>query len=334
MSRPDRRRPSTALVSQTTVFTCLFTCWNTCNSLQRTRFSHQHCPNCPYYLDVKRMPTSGSWPPTQVLLQPSIERDDADIEDLDMARIDEDPLVYFLTPTPTTDGEDGEAMDFDMEFDAGIEDAKHPPQVVRSVSPSSLSGFGRPPPRPPTPPRSPATPDLEYDMSATPDDHDDYMQAVEDARSAGGSSRLSRRLKGLAKGKSKAEAKQDGAGDSLAPPALPLPPIAANRGRALSRPGPQSAAGSTGSGARSARRSRGMPSRLSPHAWREPSPDVFSIEEETEEEMNSEMGDSVADEGAKDGVMKTRAVDIPAAKPKKRVRFVLPAKDDVKRSTL
>lgn len=267
-------------------------------------------------------PLRGSWPPTQIFLQPSVERNDAEIEDLDLARVGEDPLMYFLTPTPSSYGEDGDAMDFDMEFDAGIEDAKHPPQVVRSVSPSSLGGLSRPPPRPPTPPRSPATPDLDYDMSATPEEHDDYIEAAAGNRPSGALS-LPRRLKDLASGKLKTHPKQDLNTDALPPPAPHHSSHASNRGRAVTRPGPKPIGTTQGSGAW-ARRPRTTPSRLSPHAWREPSPDVWAIEEETQEELNSEMGDSVIEDGETDGVVKARAVDIPAAKPKKKVRFVLP----------
>ncbi|GAB1314859.1 hypothetical protein MFIFM68171_05069 [Madurella fahalii] len=267
-------------------------------------------------------PLRGSWPPTQILLRPSVERDDAEIEDLDLAKMGEDPLMYFLTPTPSSYGEDGDAMDFDMEFDAGIEDAKHPPQIVRSVSPSSLGGLSRPPPRPPTPPRSPATPDLEYDMSATPDEYDDYMEAAIGNRPSGALS-LPRRLKDLASGKLKSHTKQGDSIDALLPLAPPHSSHASNRGRAVTRPGPKPIAASQGSGIW-ARRPRTTPSRLSPHAWREPSPDVWAIEEETLEELNSEMGDSVVEDGEMGGAAKARAVDIPAAKPKKKVRFVLP----------
>jgi hypothetical protein len=74
-----------------------------------------------------------------------------------------------------------------------------------------------------------------------------------------------------------------------------------------------------------------MPSRLSPYAWREPSPDVWSIEEEPENELHSEMeGSSFIEEGVAGVDGKTRAVDIPAAKPKKKVRFVLPAVEDTR----
>jgi hypothetical protein len=246
-----------------------------------------------------------------VLLQPSVEHDDAEIEDLDLAKMDDDPLLYFLTPTPSSYDDDGEVMDFDMDFDAGIEDAKHPTQIVRSVSPSTLGGLSRPPPRPPTPPKSPATPELEYDMFGTPDDEQyDYMQAASPLRLG----ILPRRLKDLATGKFKGLPKQqDTAGDTLFPPYMLDP---SNRGRAVTRPGPSLGGG----GARVRRAGRGAPARLSPHAWREPSPDVWAIEEETEEEIVvSEMGESVVEEGER-----TRAVDIPAAKPKKRVRFVLP----------
>lgn len=272
-----------------------------------------------------------SWSPTRVLLQPSVAHDDAGIEDLDLAKTAEDPLMYFLTPTPSY-GVDEEAMDFDMEFDAGIEDAKHPPPIVRSVSPSSLGGLSRPPPRPPTPPRSPATPDLEFDASATPDEHDDYMEAAA-ANMSSGALRLPRRLKNLASGKLKGHAKSEAnTTGALLPPGWPSshPSHTASRGRGAARSGPKLAAAPQGSGAR-ARPPMITSSRLSPHAWREPSPDVWAIEEETQEELNSELGDSVVEDGDAGRAVKARAVDIPAARPKKKVRFVLPVDGSDKR---
>ena len=278
-----------------------------------------------------------SWLPARVLLQPSVEHNEADIEDLNLAKMNEDPFIYFLTPTPTSYPDDEGNMDFDMDFDAGIEDAKHPPQIVRSISPSSLEGLGLPPARPPTPPRSPGTPDLDYGLSETPDEHEnyDYMDnSWPPARTANPLS-LPRRLKDKFKG-----------GSSLAPPTSsfspsspPSPsPRTSSRGRATSRAGPKPIAGSpTSSGSSSrTRRSRGTPGRLSPHAWREPSPDVWAIEEEPEEEMHSEMGYGGsftegygAGMGVGMGMMgKAKAVDIPAAKPKKRVRFALPVGED------
>jgi hypothetical protein len=60
---------------------------------------------------------------------------------------------------------------------------------------------------------------------------------------------------------------------------------------------------------------------------------VWAIEEEPEEEemMHGEMGYGSFTEGYGDAGMmvgKAKAVDIPAAKPKKRVRFALPGGDD------
>lgn len=254
-----------------------------------------------------------------MFLQPSIERDDGEIEDLNLSNMDEDPLMYFLTPAPYSCSGD-EGMDFDMEFDAGIEDAKHPSPIIRSVSPSSLEGLSRPPPRPPTPPRSPATPDLDYDLSGTPDEHEqyDYMESSWPPRRPGSVS-LPRRLKDKFKVH---HPKQDvGHPDSLAPPPpSPHSPRTSSRGRATSRAaagGPQQPFTTSTTG----RRSRAAPARLSPHAWREPSPDVWAIEEEPEAELHSEVGDGGSFlENAGVG-----PVDIPAAKPKKRVRFVLPA---------
>ena len=57
---------------------------------------------------------------------------------------------------------------------------------------------------------------------------------------------------------------------------------------------------------------------------------MWAIEEEPEEEMHSEMEYGSFMEGYGDvGMMgKAKAVDILAAKPKKRVRFALPATVD------
>jgi len=295
-----------------------------------------------------------------MLLRPSVERDEAEIEDLSLAGMDEDPLIYFLTPTPSSYAAD-DGMDFDMEFDAGIEDAKHPPQIVRSVSPSSLGGLSRPPPRPPTPPRSPSTPDLDYGLSATPDEYEqyDYMEdswpPPPPASKRGSPLSLPRRLKDKFKGHHAGGS--SGSPDTLAPPAPPHSPRLSSssaRGRATSRAGPNpiaaSSSSSSSSGRPSTRRSRATAGRLSPHAWREPSPDVWAIEEEPEEpeqpeeemlmhasELGEQSGGSFVEDhphggpGSMVAVMgergKARAVDIPAAKPKKRVRFVLPAVD-------
>src|SRR5689334_5664619 len=107
-------------------------------------------------------------PPTRVRLHPSVG-DDADIIDLDLPNMDEDPLTYFLTPPqPPPLQDDDDAMDFQFEFDAGIEDAKHPAPSIRSVSPASLGGLSRPPSSAPR--RS-----LSPDMPPTPEDHENYI---------------------------------------------------------------------------------------------------------------------------------------------------------------
>lgn len=293
-----------------------------------------------------------SWLSPRVLLQPSVERDDAEIEDLDLASMGEDPLIYFLTPTPSSYAAD-DGMDFDMDFDAGIEDAKHPPPIVRSVSPSSLGGLSRPPPRPPTPPRSPSTPDLDYSLSATPDEHEhyDYMEDSwppspspprQQHSKRGSSLSLPRRLKDKFKGHHLRH--DDFGGSSSGPDSLaPLRHFPSSRGRPPSRGPGLKPIGAAPSSFTSGviNRPRGTPGRLSPHAWREPSPDVWAIEEEPEEAIpHDDMGEScgslaeemhsgrLGNSSMMQGSGKARALDIPAAKPKKRVRFVLPAAED------
>lgn len=260
--------------------------------------------------------------PTQMLLRPRAERDDDEIANLDLSNIDHDPITYFLTPAQYDDGND--EMDFEMDFDAGIEDAKHPPGIVRSVSPSSLGGFSLPPPRVPTPPRRSASPDTDRDMPPTPDDTEDYIHFAGKGRSHPFGLPFS--LRDLTEGsKSKAQAKHgNGNTDALLSPTGSSALRSTNQTRTRSRPGPRPARPSQNTIRRS--RSRSISSRRS-HAWREPSPDVWSIEEETEEELTSDMGDSTF-EGDMIEPREKGAIDIPAAKPKKKVRFVLPVRDD------
>ncbi|ODA78963.1 hypothetical protein RJ55_04553 [Drechmeria coniospora] len=232
----------------------------------------------------KSWPCRDSWPPTQVRLVPSTSRKHRGssrsthaLED-----IDDNPLTYFLTPTPTNDGE---AADDDMDFDAGIEDAHSGSrELVRSVSPSTLDGFGKPDARA-------ASPDLDSDGLTTDDDDDGDDGEEEYIRfTPGGSSRLSS-LRNMAIDGLKVRTRSPDLGGSAA--SFPSPSWA--RGRSSARP---------------------RPSRL----WREPSPDVWSIEEETEEEMMGEKGASATEKEA-------AAVQEMAAKPKKRVRFLLPSMD-------
>jgi hypothetical protein len=252
-------------------------------------------------------------------LHPSIEPDDAEIDDLDLSCIDDDPFNYFLTPAPSSQDDD---LDMEMDFDAGIEDSKRHVPIVRSVSPSSLDGgLTSLPLRPPTPPRSfgSHSPEPDLDMAPTPeDDSEAYLRFG--SSPATPPYNLPFTLKDFANARNKA--RKDRGKTSAATLLSPTPMHGApssGRGRLSHRPGPRPL------GALDARgRTRSWSGRLSPHAWREPSPDVWSIEEETEEDVvNSEVGDSAMSEG------RTLAIEIPAAKPKKRVRFVLPVQEIV-----
>ncbi|ESA42433.1 hypothetical protein GE21DRAFT_7245 [Neurospora crassa] len=265
---------------------------------------------------IRRGALRDSWPPTQLRI------DYGDFHDVDLSNIDQDPLTYFLTPTPAANAVDDDDMDFDMDFDAGIEDTKRPAPIVRSVSPSSLDGLSLPPPRPPTPPKS-STPELEFDGYPTPEDKEDYMHLA-----AAAFDLPVLRLKDLTKkpkmrfssGHSNSNSRPNSRldnyrGTSTADYDLPLTPPSpsyshfANRGRPLTRPGP---------------RTMFRPFRRSPHSWREPSPDVWAIEEETDEELHeSEMSDGHHAEQKYAGA---RNIESPstASKGKKRVRFALP----------
>lgn len=260
-------------------------------------------------------------------LRPNTEVNDAEIDDLDLSYIDDDPLNYFLTPAPSSQDEDVDMFD----FDAGIENHKQPTPIVRSISPSKLDrGLNLLPRRPPTPPRSYGSPSPEPDLdmlSSTPDDVDEpsffhfgssptsnfslpFISLKDFAKINKSSSKPSQR--------SREKPIRTQSATLLSPHTPPSP-----RGRVLAhRPGPRplGAAGMRG-------RSRTWSGRVSPHAWREPSPDVWAIEEETEEELNSEWGGSMMGDGHVDETCPAKPVDIVAAKPKKRVRFVLPAQD-------
>lgn len=269
-----------------------------------------------------------SWlPPTQIRM------DHADFHDVDLSGIDQDPLTYFLTPTPAVDAVDDDDMDFDMEFDAGIEDTKHPAPTVRSVSPSSLGGLSLPPPRPPTPPKASSTPELDFDGYPSPDDKEEYMHLA-----AAAFNLPVLRLKDLTKKKksrpsnsnSRPSSRLDNYRDShsVSDYDLPLTPPSpsyshfANRGRPVTRPSPRTGGGGGGMTRR--------PFRRSPHSWREPSPDVWAIEEETDEELlhDSEMGDSHHNMMVEKEYAGARNIESSSkasgSKGKKRVRFALP----------
>ncbi|TFA99828.1 hypothetical protein CCMA1212_008072 [Trichoderma ghanense] len=250
-----------------------------------------------------------SWPPTQLRLSPAMsikKRPDAAAEPRPLLEdIDDNPLTYFLTPIPADDDNaDIDEMDLDdvdlMDFDAGIEDASQPCEAVRSVSPSSLEGL-----RKPDGGARPASP--EYDSDALTTDDDDDEDYIRFSPSSPSSSMLSP-LRDLAVEGLRFRAKSPMFGlanDTFLYPgsmSVPAPSSSGRRGR-----GRTNSRGST----RHHMQTRSLSARVRDnHLWREPSPDVWSIEEETEEELMSDAG-----------------VDGKAAKPKKKVRFVLPEKE-------
>lgn len=258
-------------------------------------------------------PRGDSWPPTQVRLNATIPVDVPSPED-----IDEDPLTYFLTPAPLLDDVDNDANV--MDFDAGIEDSNHPREIVRSVSPSSLDGLSRPKTRKTSP-----EPELSDGPTPDEDDEEDYVRFRPNAFglpfSLGDFAIDGIKLKPRAATTPTATVTSITADALLSPSSFHVP---ATRGRTPAR--------GHGRG-----RTRSLSARKRPqHLWREPSPDVWSIEEETEEELNSNMGSSIARSDAGDAETAKReeklrnketGLEVPAAKPKKKVRFVLPTKE-------
>lgn len=246
-------------------------------------------------------------------LNPTNPADDPSPED-----IDEDPLTYFLTPAPLPDDVDDDSNI--MDFDAGIEDSSHPREIVRSVSPSTLDGLSRPKTRK-------ASPEPELSDGPTPDEDDDEEYVRFRPNAFGLPFGLGDLTIDGIKLKPRAATAPATTGTDFTTDALLSPSsfhIPAARGRTPAR--------GHGRG-----RTRSLSARKRPqHLWREPSPDVWSIEEETEEELNSEMsgsiaqsdaGDSGADKKAEELKNKETNIEIPAAKPRKKVRFVLPVKE-------
>ncbi|KHO00549.1 uncharacterized protein MAM_01327 [Metarhizium album ARSEF 1941] len=234
-----------------------------------------------------------SWPPTQVRLALSPPKKSEPrplLED-----IDENPLTYFLTPS----ADDNEDMDDfgadDMLFDAGIEDSNNPPEIVRSVSPSTLDGLSK------LRAKS-VSPDLDSDVVTTDDegDDEDYI------RFSPPSSSFLTPFRSISVDSFKLRSKSPPLGRPsgfLSPTASFPAPSSPTRGR------PRQAL----------TRSFSAGSRLPPRArrlWREPSPDVWSIEEETEEDLIMDMSTATPTSAQSNH-----------AKPKKKVRFLLPARE-------
>ncbi|KAI1173717.1 hypothetical protein F4777DRAFT_428767 [Nemania sp. FL0916] len=247
-------------------------------------------------------PTTGLWPSSPSRFPPALDEDkdglSTDDEDIDSSSRPENPLKYFLTPATPGDDE----MEFEFDFDAGIEDSSSPRQIVRSISPSTLDGLRR---------YKPKSKEADYNKPEedSDDDEEDYIRftpqrslpfGLEDyfdyPRHGSPSHAISPSSEALLSPSSFHVGSPTG---RLAKPFSPPPPRRAIRGRPALR------------------------TLQRRHSWREPSPDVWSIDEEPEKETRSEMGLSL--ENLEDG--KTLPIDIPAAKPRKKVRFVLPVKE-------
>jgi hypothetical protein len=248
-----------------------------------------------------------SWPPTQVHINPFATAKDEPrplLED-----IDDDPLTYFLTPAPGFE-DDGIETSI-MDFDAGIEDTSHPREIVRSVSPSSLTGTTKP--KLSSPLYRPATPEFDSDVPTTDDEDEEEDYITADNFRLITLSELAIDGPRLRRANKPPRSPLSGGRPSQLPSrgSFPQP---SQRGRGSLRPGaPQRNFSSP-------TLMRARHNRL----WREPSPDVWAIEEETEEEMMSEMGGSFMSEaGTENDVLSQRDL-ARGGKMVKKVRFVLP----------
>ncbi|KAG6355900.1 hypothetical protein INS49_015284 [Diaporthe citri] len=313
-----------------------------------------------------RVSRRDSWPPTMMRLHPSIETEDTAM-DIDpnhdeLSLEDDDPINYFLTPTPLLDDgdtdDDMDSMDLEMDmFNAGIEDPHHPQPTIRSISPSDLTGPSRPPSalpkmlplpiRSPTPPkarsnsRSPPsrnspealTPTTEHDDDD--DDEEDYVRFTPSGTLApfslyhnfASSKSKGASRKAAAAAQARAQRSLDkndrvgmmmAHGPSTSSANLLLPPDAFHpvggavhdwssgrvAGLAPRTPGPLERT-------TACRRERG-----------EPSPDVWSIEEDPEAEMMSEFGEGSVEVDTLGH--KSEAMTPGGDKAGKKVRFALP----------
>lgn len=251
-------------------------------------------------------PPSGPWSSSPSRIPPALDEDkdglSTDDEEFDHPPRPENPLKYFLTPATPGDDE----LEFEFDFDAGIEDSSSPRQIVRSVSPSTLDGLRRYKAK-----SKEEDCAIIEDDDEDGDDDEDYIRltpqkslpfGLEDffdhPRHGSPSHTMSQTHDTLLSPSSFHVGSPRG---QLAKRFVP-PPRRMLRGRPISR------------------------TLQRRHSWREPSPDVWSIDEEPEKETMSEMGLSTEDFGD-DLEKKAQPIDIPAAKPRKKVRFVLPAKE-------
>ena len=244
-----------------------------------------------------------SWPPTQVRLVRTGSNKGEPRPLLD--NIDQDPLTYFLTPEPGDEDDDfisdSEDDDDDMDYDAGIENTSSPREITRSVSPSSLEGLHKPAVRSPSP---------EFDSDGLTSDDDDVEDFIRFSPPPRRSSLFSRPENPVEAFGFRSRSPVFGTTSNgfLSPASYPGP---STRGRSTFSPPRRSMP-------------RAIPGRARPvRLWREPSPDVWSIEEETEEDLLCEMENSLTVKSDSGLNTARKAITIPSAKPKKQVRFAL-----------
>ncbi|KAJ8129745.1 hypothetical protein O1611_g3885 [Lasiodiplodia mahajangana] len=245
-------------------------------------------------------PPSGLWPSSPSRIPPALDEDkdglSTDDEDIDNSARLENPLKYFLTPATPGDDE----MEFMFDFDAGIEDSNSPRHIIRSVSPSTLDGLRRYKAR-----SKEADCNILEDEEDSDDDEEEYIRFTSQKPLPFGLDDYFDHPRHSSQ-----------TNDNLLSPSSFH--VGSPRGRLAKRftPPPRHVL-------------RGRPTNRTlqrRHSWREPSPDVWSIDEEPEKETRSEMGLSIEDLDG-DSEKKTQPIDIPAAKPRKKVRFMLPAKE-------
>jgi len=256
-------------------------------------------------LQVQRQswPPSGLWPSSPSRIPPALDEDrdglSTDDEDIDASSRPENPLKYFLTPATPAD----EELEFDFDFDAGIEDPNTPRRIVRSVSPSTLDGLRRYKPKS-------KTADCAILDDDDDDDEEDYIRFTPKKSLPFGLDDYFDHPRHSPPTRTKSRDDEN----LLSPSSFH---VGSPRGRSAKRFAPPPR-----------RPGRGRPAHATlqrRHSWREPSPDIWYIEEEPDKETMSEMGFSTEELDGQG--RKTQPIDIPAAKPLKRVRFVLPVKE-------
>lgn len=255
-----------------------------------------------------------SWPPTTLVLSRSNStKTEPPPHQPRLEDIDKDPLTYFLTPTDETMNVDDEDEDHAMmDFDAGIEDAARPKQIVRSLSPSSLEALRRRHREP--------SPDFDDDDDISDDytsEDDDFLD--EDEEEEEQYIRFSPSPPGPGFFLQPNHTLYNSGVRSRSPVFYPL-----YTNNASSSFPPPSAPRHSMAGRRGLYRSFSARPGRHGHLWREPSPDVWSIQEETDAQVRSA---SFSIETLREGNPVVSQIDRATPTLRKKVRFILPPKE-------